>query len=125
MKNQLRFALGRLASIEFQRRLCMSGTASEYILPDEIFDSATNTVETVLSSPLLSETFNASELKSLREFLAIADASATKIPFNSSTVSVEELVETDPEWDKLRAVAQRCLDALGLTTSLDELLKRS
>jgi len=125
MKSQLHIKLGRLASIDFQRRLCVGGTKSEYALPSEILESAADTVQTTLASPVLSKHFDASQLKSLREFLAVANATAPDVPFDSESVSVADLVETNPAWNKVRVSAQKCLDALGLTTSLEELLKRS
>jgi hypothetical protein len=125
MKNQLRLQLGRLASIEFQRRLCVGGTKDEYILPSEILESTANTVQTTLTSPVLSKQFNAPQLAALREFLEVANAVAQAVAFDSESHSVEELVENNPDWRTLRTTAQKCLDVLGLKPSLDELLNRS
>jgi|GEM_PF-3731269 len=125
MKKQLRLELSRLASIEFQRHLCVGGTKDEYILPSEILDSAANTVQTTIASPVLSKQFDATQLKSLREFLEAIKAIAPDVPFDRESVSVEELVETNPAWNKLRVSAQHCLDALGLKASLEELLNHS
>ena len=125
MKNQLRLKLGRLASVEFQRRLCVGGTKSEYALPSEILESAANTVQATLASPILSKQFDVPQLQALREILEGVDKITAEVPFHSESVSVEDLVERNPAWNKLRASAQTCLDALGLKTSLAELLDRS
>jgi hypothetical protein len=86
-------------------------------------DSAANAVRTTLESPVLSNAFDAAQLKSLFEFVEVADATASEIPFDRE--SVETLVETDPAWDRVRVSAQKCLDALGFKTSLAELLECS
>jgi hypothetical protein len=125
MKNQLRIKLGRLASIEFQRCLCVGGTKDDYVLPSEILDSAANTVQTTLASPVLSNQFNGLELASLREFLQVVNGTVSDIPFDSDSVSVKELVETNSAWNKVRLSAQKCLATLELRTSLEELLNRS
>jgi hypothetical protein len=125
MKNQVRIALGRLASIELQRRLCVGGARKEYLVTSEILKSAANAVQTTLASAVLSKQFDASQLKALQEFLHVANTVGPTVPFDSKFLSVEELVENDPEWQKLRTAAQACLDALGLTVSLEELLNRS
>lgn len=125
MKNQLRIKLGRLASADFQRRLCVAASKSEYVLPSEILESAANTVQTALASQVLSKQFDASQLKFLSEFLEMANAIAPKIPFDDETVSVEDLIEANPAWNKIRVSAQKCLDALGLNITLAELLECS
>ncbi|MFN7137830.1 MAG: hypothetical protein ACK4UN_00670 [Limisphaerales bacterium] len=122
MKNQLRIKLGRLASIGYQRRLCVGGTKSQYVLPCELFESAANTVQATLASPVLSKGFDESQLQALREFLREANMIAPEIPFDSESVSIEDLIERDPVWNKVRASAQKCLDVLGLKASLPELL---
>ena len=125
MKNQLHIKLGRLASVDFQRRLCVGGTKSEYALPSEILESAANTVETTLGSPVLSKQFDASQLKSLHEFLDVANTTAPGVPFDTDSVSVEELIEKNPAWNQIRASAQKCLSDLGISISLEKLLEHS
>jgi len=125
MKNQLRIKLGRLASIDFQRRFCVGGTKSEYVSPSEILESAANAVQTTLASQVLSKEFDGSQQQALREFLQAANMIAPEIPFDNESVSVEDLIERDPVWNKARASAQKCLDALGLKVSLPDLLDHS
>ena len=125
MKFQIRLELGRLASIAFQRRLCVGGTKDEYILLSEILESAANTVQTALASPVLSRELDGAQLQSLCEFLEVANSTAPKIPFDDGSVSVEDLIETNPAWNMVRVSAQKCLDALGLRIKLEELLERS
>ena len=125
IRTQLRVRLGRLASVEFQRLLCVKGTPAAYVLPNEVMDSAVNAVQRIVDSPSLMEKFTPSERDALREFLSVVQSEALRVPFESESVSPEALVERDPAWTQMRASAQQCMKALGLEISLAELLERS
>lgn len=125
MSDQLRIKLGRLASLGFQRHLCVHGTKSNYARPDELVESAANCVQALLSSPALSKNFGSKQLAILREFLDVVDSTAPQIPFDSSAVPIRKLVESEPGWVRVRKAAKDCLKKLGLEISLDELLEKS
>jgi hypothetical protein len=119
MKNQIRIHLGRLASIEYQRRFCIGATKDEYVLLDEILESAANTAQVVLGSAVLSKHFTPKELASIRDFLDVADDMAKIIPFDSQPVDL--LIEDNDDWKGVCDAAQRCPDELALTPSLADL----
>src|SRR6185436_14590682 len=92
MKNQIRITLGRLANLDFQRRFCVEGTKSEYVLPDELLEAAANTIETTVSSPVLSKNLKSSEIEALREFLVVVNRLASKSSFTNESISNKELI---------------------------------
>jgi hypothetical protein len=121
MQMQLRIKLGRLASAEFQRRYCVHGTTATYVLPSELLESAANGIEALLASPSLSEELSRVEITSLRELLEMIVVLGPRVPLDSDSISVEELVEKNPEWERIRAKATDCLSAFGLRVDFKEL----
>src|SRR5262245_27516414 len=123
MRNRLRFALGRLASIEYQRRFCVGATKDCYVLPKEILYSATNAVEVTFAQPVVSKRYSCAELDVLRKLLEDANDALGAIPYE--LLSWRELIEDNADWNKLRMAAQECLSGLQLKVSWEELLSRS
>jgi len=119
MRNALRFALGRLASLEYQRAFGVGATKDELVLFYELLDSATNKAEVTLAQPILSRGYTSAELCALREFVQVANEAAEPIPMGS--LSWADLIATS-EWNAIRLAAQRTLDALGLNVTLQELI---
>jgi hypothetical protein len=122
MRNRLRFALGSLASIDYQRRFIVRATKDGFILPDELLDSATNAAEVTLAQPILSQAYDSTELAAIRYFLQVAREAARTIPYDLPS---EDLIENNSGWNTIRTAAQTCLDALGLKVSLKELVSRA
>lgn len=119
MKNRLRIALGRLASIEYQKRFGLGSDPNNYILPEEIIDSATGIVETILGSKLLSKNFTDSSIHALNDFFINSDRLVNMIPFDD--IKNDDIIFHNPEWIELRRRAQNCLNSIGLHFDIDEL----
>lgn len=119
MKNQIRLHLGRLASIEYQKRFCIGATKEEYVLLDEILESAANTAQVLLDSGVLSKKFTSKELASVQDFLDVVNGLGPDIPFDSQPNDL--LINDNNDWRSVCDAAQKCLDELALMPALEEL----
>lgn len=119
MKNQLGLSLGRLASVEYQKRFCIGAVKEEYVLLDELLESAANTAQVVLGSVILSKQFTTKELESIQGFLDVANTLARTIPFDAQPIA--QLIESNDNWRSVCDAARSCLDDLALKPVLTEL----
>lgn len=122
MRNQLRIKLGRLASLEFQLRFCVHGSKSEYVLPNELVESAVHLVETIVGTTKLAAAYTDKEQNALRAFLHAVEQHASDTPFDDPSVNNEELITKDPGWIAARRSAEECMQELGLNAAPEELL---
>ena len=122
IREHLRHVLGRLASIDLQRRYIVNGDDC-YLLPCDLIESAGNNVERILKIPALEAGFSPSEVKALKEFYEILDREAVIVPAGASAVTSHELIENEPHWATLRQSAQECMARLGLAITFEELEK--
>lgn len=124
MRNQLRIKLGRLASLEFQLEFCVRSSSSEYVLPNEMVESAISLVKSIVGTPKLAAAYSDHEHAVLREFLDSVEVYASDVPFDDSSASNEELITKNPAWLSIRKSAADCMLMLGLGTPSSDLLDR-
>jgi hypothetical protein len=109
-------ALRPLASIAYQRRYIVGGTKDEYVLPDELLESAYSSIQPILTRPEVSSTFSEAELSCILKMLRCLDREGDKLPSDGS-ISNEDLVENNAAWAAIRSTAQQCLNVLGVNLS--------
>jgi hypothetical protein len=109
MRKRIEENLARLASRKYQHSFVTEATKEEYVLPNEMLDSASSLLETTLSSPTLSRTLNESERDCLARALARFRRLQKEIRFEDPGFSVER----DEGWRVVREVANRCVNTMG------------
>lgn len=117
MKNRIRRSLAPLASLWYQRRFILGGTREEYVLPQEVVESARSIAETIsqLHSAGLPCGLSEHEIEALDSFRKRVLELEANIPFEDDTVSLTELIEANEAWDAVRAESRRCLEQLGIS----------
>jgi hypothetical protein len=113
MKHRIQEALGRLASVAYQTKYIIHGTTEEYVLPDELLDSACSIIETTLNSEVLRKSLSQNELRELSVLLIKLRELQQKVPFNEASVSNYELVHENSSWLEVRSLAQKALEVMG------------
>ena len=113
MRNSIQRALACLASHAYQRRYIVEATAHQYVLPDEMLDSACSLLDVTLKSELLSRSLSERERQCLAEALTRFRDLQNRIPFADAAVSTEDLIERDADWLAVRAIATECLKTMG------------
>src|SRR5207244_3414798 len=89
------------------------GTSDEYVLPEELVESACSLVRLVLRGPeILRGRLTRNEIESLEVFLA--NVERIDIP---SGLSAQQLIETNESWCAMRREASECLERLGISLS--------
>ncbi len=119
MRDRLRYNLGRLASREYQRRWIVDADASEYDLPEEILNDIITTIEIMLDPSQSISTLNEQEIRAIKECLQVLNS--TDLPVENSTITAEDLIENNPDWNTARESAQKCLQELNLHIDLQEI----
>jgi len=110
VKRELQIALSRLASQELQEKFCIRGTADEYLLPEELLDSAFNWAQAAIKQ----SEFTPTQLDAIAQFLAVVNESVDLIPINNAEITPADLILRDPAWMRVRDAAVNCLKRLGL-----------
>jgi hypothetical protein len=105
---ELQIALSLLASKDVQERFCVNGTANEYLLPDDLLNSAFN--HATLAGK--KDAFTDRERSIIKDFISVVDETADKIPFDEE--DTKALIANNAEWTKIRDAAKRCLEELRL-----------
>ena len=96
-----------LASREAQERYIVNGTASEYLLPEELVNDALDFVRLVELGNIGSS-LTAPQRGRLAELKLALEATDTDLPN-------DELVVSNPAWAAVREAAQRFLDSYDAT----------
>jgi len=107
MRKRLYEALSDLASLDFQMKYCVNATPEEYMLPEEMVESAISTIETVLSSDKQRTSYGDSELEALRGFIKLAKERFEALDIANQ--SVQNLILRDSNWSGIRQAAATCL----------------
>ena len=110
MNQALQISLGHLASLEIQKRYWIQGTKDEYLLPEEVLESALNWPRSSLENDDLDQ----AKRDSLSKFIAIFNENIDKISIDDEGTSNERLILHDQYWSAIRAAAKECLKELGL-----------
>jgi hypothetical protein len=117
MRHRIQETLCRLASVAYQTKYIIHGTAEEYVLPDELLDSACSIIETTLNSTVLSKSLSQYEVQELSTLLTKLRKLQQQIPFNQAGVSNYELVQKNPSWLEASNLARRGLEMMGYDLS--------
>lgn len=120
-KEQFR-GIAEVGSIDFQRRWCIHGTAAEFILLDELIETTISAAKHRATHPVLSKPLSAEDKTILVDFHDRVEELSDQIPWNDSSVSIQEIVENNEAMIRIRDVANDCLLKLGIEYSVKELL---
>jgi hypothetical protein len=113
MRHRIQEALSRLASAPYQMKYIVHGTSEEYVLPEDLIDSASSIIQTTLSSSILRKSLSQSEQQELFALLTRLRELEKKIPFNDESVSNYDLVQNNPFWGEARSRSKEFLEAAG------------
>jgi hypothetical protein len=114
--------IAEVGSIDFQRRWCVHGTSSEYVLLNELIETTIYAAKHKATHPILSKNLSESEKAILVEFHDRVDELFDEVPWNDPAVSIEELIESSEAMKKIRQAANDCLRKAGVEYSVEELL---
>ena len=113
--------LARIGSQQYQRKFCIHGTALEYCLLDELLETTMYAARHRATHPGLSGTLTDQERNALLKFHSRVNELIEQIPWQDSSVSIEQIVERNDAMRQVREAAGECLQSLHATFTLDEL----
>ena len=102
MRRRILESLSGLASFEYQMKFIVHGTKEEYVLPDELVDSACSEIETTLNSDELRVSLTPLEQKVFSELVIRLRELHKFVPTNDPSVSNMELITGNTNWQELR-----------------------
>jgi hypothetical protein len=111
-----------IGSLNYQRRWCVHGTSSEYVLLNELIETTIYAAKHKATHPILSKNLSESEKAILIDFHDRVDELFEEVPWSDPSVSIEEIVENNEAMKRIRQVANDCLRKLGVEYSAEELL---
>ena len=114
--------VARVASLDYQLRECLAGTADQYVLLDELVETAIARAEQAASHPVLSRKWNAEQQKALLEFVRKASTLFDQMKWQDSKVSLGEIIHSH-SMQRIREAADECLHRVGASFTLEELLR--
>src|SRR5437867_806366 len=113
--------IARIGSLDYQRRWCVHGTAEEYVLLEELIEPTIYAAKQKASHPVLSKNLTEQERVALFVFYRRMAELLGQIPWNDTTVSVEDIVEPDDAMEQIRKTANKCLNELRVSFTSAEL----
>lgn len=113
--------IGRVASLEYQLRECIEGTAEHYVLLDELLETAIYAAEHDASHPVLSRKWTAVQQQALLAFARTASTLFDQIGWQEPNVSLTQVIHS-PSMQRIREAADECLRRVGVSFTLEELL---
>jgi len=109
MNGTFQTALSLLGSKDLQTRYCVNATADEYLLPEELLESAVHRAELSIKNGNIDE----EQRQAIERFLSTADEVMKALSSDTSGPSTPDLILNNLWWEKARAAASLCLDELG------------
>jgi hypothetical protein len=109
--------LARVASLEYQVRWCLNGTAQDYVLLDELLGDTLGAAERRTPS----KSWDEDQRQALQTFVREASHYFTQIKWHDESVSPEQIIHSTA-MKEIRKAAHACLLGLGVLASLDELV---
>ncbi len=114
-------SIGRVASLEFQLRECLGGTADQYVLLDELLETTINSAEREATHPVVSEKWTRESQKVLLDFSRKVSKLFDEIAWQDPGVSLEEIIHSHA-MRQIRATAQDCLRHFDVEFTMEQLL---
>lgn len=111
-----------VGSFDYQRKWCVDGTSSEYVLLNELIATTTHAAKHKATHPVLSKNLSESEKAILVDFHDRVDEIFDEVPWDDPAVSIEEIVDKSDAMKKIRQSANDCLRKLEIEYSIEELL---
>ncbi len=108
MKARLIESLARLASAKYQDRFLVHGNGNNYVVAEDMLESALSNLQQALDVPVMSAQFSDSERESLRACLGQIEATSIPPP----DVTNQELVHEDRGWRAMRGACTKALSVL-------------
>jgi hypothetical protein len=113
----LQVRLARMASLEYQQKYCISGTASEYVLLDELLDTTLYAVRHYLAE---ANEISHSNKRAFELFLAKSESQLDQIPWQDKSISISQIVVCD-RMKEIRDAAANCLHGISASLSIEDL----
>jgi hypothetical protein len=113
--------IGRVASLEYQVRECLGGTAERYVLLDELLETTIYAAEHDASHPVLSRKWTADQQQALLAFARTASTLFDQIGWQDPNVSLTQIIHSQ-SMQRIREAADECLRRVGVCFTLEELL---
>lgn len=108
-------SVARLASQSLQIRYCIDGDSNNYILPEELLETAINDANQAIAFGNISDI----QRQVLKEFVAIIENSGAFEAVNDDSIKNRELLSSNIAWSQARDAAVKCLANLGVKTPND------
>jgi len=109
--------LAPLASRAYQNRYILRGTASRYILVNDLLEDVFSLSDLIRQQPDHFSALSQNEFLTIAQTLDFIKDSATLLPEDSDNQS---LIWQDPIWQKISNRANTCLSQLGIDLKLWE-----
>lgn len=114
--------IARMASLDYQLRECLGGTAEHYVLLDELLETTIYAAEHDASHPVLSRKWKAEQEQALLGFARKASTLFEQSGWQDPKVSLGEIIHSHP-MRQIREAADECLRRIGVSFTLEELLR--
>lgn len=121
-KSRLKKRIGQMASITYQERWVVNGTADEYVLLDELVETTIYEAKRQATHPATCGQYSEHERDALIRFCDRVDALYGLIPWRDPKVSIADIVERNEAMRQIRDAANQCLRELGVSFTEHELL---
>ena len=109
--------LAPLASRAYQNRYILDGTASHYVLINDLLEDVFSLSNLIRQQPNNFSALSQNELMTIAQTLDFIKDSAAALPEESAN---ESLIWQDPVWQNIRNQASFCLSQLGINLKLWE-----
>jgi hypothetical protein len=112
MKERLLRDLATLASERLQERYVINGTREEYLLPEEVFESALSSASSAVA-PVAVSSLSPTERDATRKFVNELRDVSERLPLEDPRISNEELIMRNESWAAARSAAKVLLEQFG------------
>jgi hypothetical protein len=116
--------IARIGSLPFQEKACLQGTSQEYVLLDELIETALSRVELDVTNEVLATKWSSVERDQLRGFVDRVNHLFDQIAWRDESLTLASIVNEDPSMKRIRESANECLIQLGAKFSTDELFAK-
>jgi hypothetical protein len=114
--------IGRVASLDYQVRECLSGTGKHHVLIDELIETTAYAAEHDASHPILSRKWTSEQKQALVTFAKEASELFDDIEWQNPGVPLDSIIHSRA-MRLIRESADRCLRRIGVSFTLEELLR--
>ena len=115
MRNALKKRVIEISSLDYQVKNIVNGNMDSYLLPEDLLDSTTSLIATILDNQSVVSSFTSQELSEISLFRK--KLLETYVPEFGDAVSKDSLINHHPDWIEIRLEAAKLLSLLQLGES--------